>query len=107
MRAAVFEGVGQPLSVEEVPDPEPGPRFAVVRVGACGICGTDLSITSGRGFLQMPPGFVLGHEYAGEVVAVGSDVDRVRVGDHVTALGDPVLRALPALPARRPAVVHR
>lgn len=89
MRAAVFEGVGQPLSVEEVPDPQPGSRFAVVRVGACGICGTDLSITSGRGFLQMPPGFVLGHEYAGEVVAVGSDVDRLRVGDHVTALAIP------------------
>ena len=89
------------------PTPEPLPRFAVVRVGACGICGTDLSITSGRGFLQMPPGFVLGHEYAGEVVAVGHDVERLRVGDHVTALAIPVVRALSALPPGRPAVVHR
>jgi threonine dehydrogenase-like Zn-dependent dehydrogenase len=89
MRAAVFEGVGQPLSIEDVPDPELLPRFALVRVGACGICGTDLSITSGRGFLQMPAGWILGHEYAGEVVAVGSDVERLRVGDHVTALAIP------------------
>ena len=89
MRAAVFQGVGRPLSVEDVPDPELLPRFALVRVGACGICGTDLSITSGRGFLQMPAGWILGHEYAGEVVAVGRDVERLRVGDHVTALAIP------------------
>jgi threonine dehydrogenase-like Zn-dependent dehydrogenase len=89
MRAAVFQGVGQPLSIEDLPDPEPAARFAVVRVGACGICGTDLSITSGRGFLQMPPGWVLGHEYSGEVVAVGPEVERLRVGDHVTALAIP------------------
>ena len=95
MRAAVFQGVGQSLSIEEVPEPEPMPRFAVVRVGACGICGTDLSITSGRGFLQMPPGFVLGHEYAGEVVAVGPDVERLRVGDHVTSLAIPACGRCP------------
>ena len=95
MRAAVFQGVDQPLSIEEVADPDPLPRMAVVRVGACGICGTDLSITSGRGFLQMPPGFVLGHEYAGEVVAVGPDVERLRVGDHVTSLAIPACGRCP------------
>ena len=44
----------------------------------------------------MPPGFVLGHEYAGEVVAVGPDVERLRVGDHVTVARDPRVRAVPA-----------
>ena len=43
----------------------------------------------------MPPGFVLGHEYAGEVVAVGPDVERLRVGDHVTSLAIPACGRCP------------
>ena len=85
MRAAVFKALGQPLSVEEVPDPVPGPQDVLIKVGRCGICGTDLHITQDPVF-GAPPGMVLGHEYAGEVVAVGSEVDRVRVGDQVAVL---------------------
>jgi (R,R)-butanediol dehydrogenase/meso-butanediol dehydrogenase/diacetyl reductase len=86
VRAAVYPGNGESLRVEQVTDPTPGPRQAVVRVEACGICGTDLSVTSGHGALQAHPGDVPGHEYAGEVVAVGNDVDRLAVGDRICSM---------------------
>jgi (R,R)-butanediol dehydrogenase/meso-butanediol dehydrogenase/diacetyl reductase len=85
MRAAVFRGVGQSLAVEEVPDPSPGPRELVLRVRDCGICGSDLHATA------MPPGLpagtVMGHEFAGEVVAVGAEArGEWREGDRACAL---------------------
>lgn len=83
MRAAVFESPGQPLVIRDVPDPEPGPGDLVLRVQRCGICGTDLHLTAGPG---LPGGTIPGHEYAGEVVELGSAVDRFRRGDVVTAL---------------------
>jgi threonine dehydrogenase-like Zn-dependent dehydrogenase len=86
VRAAVFQGAGKKLAVEQVPDPTPGERQIVVRVQSCGICGTDLSLTSGHGYLQCQPGDVPGHEYCGEVVAVGPGVQKVAVGDRVSAL---------------------
>jgi len=89
MRAAVFQGAGQKLRVEQRPDPAPGPGQVVLRLGACGICTTDVSVTSGRGSIQVPPGFVPGHEYAGEVVALGAQVERLRVGDRVAVLPCP------------------
>jgi (R,R)-butanediol dehydrogenase/meso-butanediol dehydrogenase/diacetyl reductase len=85
MRAAVFKGAGRPLVVEEVPDPQPGPGEAVIEVGRCGICGSDIHMTSGHA-LDYPAGTILGHEFAGTVVAVGDGVSRVRVGDRVTAM---------------------
>ena len=85
MRAAVFKALGQALSVERVPDPTPGPDEVVVKVGRCGICGTDLHIAADPIF-GVPPGTVLGHEFAGEVVEIGAKVDRVRKGDHVSVL---------------------
>lgn len=84
MRAAVFKGAGTPMVIEELPDPEPGPGEAVIKVHRCGICGTDLHMTSGHGS-DFPPETVLGHEYAGEVVAVGKDV-KLKVGDRVSAM---------------------
>ncbi len=57
------------------------PDDAVVRVEASGICGSDLHIYHGR--VQIEPGFVIGHEFVGEVVAAGDDVSRVSVGDRV------------------------
>jgi len=80
MRAAVITGIGQ-SEVTEVPDPTPGPRDAVVAVAACGICGTDLHILHGEFAPSLP--VIPGHEFAGEVVAVGRDVSEVRVGDRV------------------------
>lgn len=85
MQAAVFKALGQPLSVEQVPDPVPGPEDVLIKVGRCGICGTDLHITEDPIF-GAPSGMVLGHEFAGEIVEVGSKVDRVRRGDHVAIL---------------------
>ena len=84
MRAAVFKGVGQPLSIESVPNPTPGPREVVVRIARCGICGTDLHMTSGHG-MQYPVGTIPGHEFAGEVVALGSSVEGITIGDIVAA----------------------
>lgn len=91
MRAAVFEGVGRPLAVVSVPDPEPGPAELVLAVRDCGVCGSDLhasDVTDGSGGMRpLPLGAVMGHEFSGEVAARGRAVgDRFRVGDRVTAL---------------------
>ncbi|MBV1686221.1 alcohol dehydrogenase catalytic domain-containing protein [Novosphingobium sp. G106] len=87
MKAAVFKGPNraQALQIETLQDPVPGPSDLLVKVGRCGICGTDLHMTSGHGW-DFPVGSVLGHEFAGEVVAVGRDVERHRVGDRVSGM---------------------
>ena len=87
MKAAVFKGPGleHALEIQDLPDPSPGPHDLVVKVGRCGICGTDLHMTSGHGW-DFPVGSVLGHEYAGEVVAIGSAVDGFRIGDLVSGM---------------------
>src|SRR5579859_5606620 len=85
MRAAVFRGAGRPLTVETVPDPAPGPGEAVIKVGRCGICGSDIHMTSGHG-ADYPASTILGHEYAGEVVALGKGVTGLKPGDRVTAM---------------------
>jgi len=85
MRAAVFKGLGQPLVVEEVPDPQPGPTDLVLRVKSCGICGSDLHASCVPPGL--PPGTVMGHEFAGEVVEVGAEVAGAwKAGDRICAL---------------------
>lgn len=85
MKAAVFQGAGEPLRIEEVPDPVPGPRDLVLDVQACGICGSDLHVSALPGAL--PGGAVMGHEFAGTVAEVGKEVgDAFAVGDLVTAL---------------------
>src|SRR5258706_1374355 len=83
MGAAVFAGVEEPLSVEKLTPIDPGPYDAVVRVGASGVCRSDLSLAHGH--LPIPPPVILGHEGAGTVEAVGSAVTRVRPGDRVIA----------------------
>jgi 2-desacetyl-2-hydroxyethyl bacteriochlorophyllide A dehydrogenase len=81
MHAVAFQEPGR-VAVVEVPDPEVrAPDDAVVRVRATGVCGSDLHIYHGR--VAMEPGFVIGHEYVGEVVAAGEAVTRVAVGDRV------------------------
>ncbi|MGW4225051.1 zinc-dependent alcohol dehydrogenase family protein [Streptomyces bauhiniae] len=86
MKAAVIESVGRAV-VTEVPDPTPGPRDVVVEVAACGICGTDLHILQGEFAPKLP--IVPGHEFAGQVVGIGSQVTEVAVGDQVAV--DPSL----------------
>jgi 2-desacetyl-2-hydroxyethyl bacteriochlorophyllide A dehydrogenase len=81
MRAVTFQAPGV-VSVEERPEPEPiDPEDAVVRIEATGVCGSDLHIFHGR--VKIEPGFTIGHEYVGTVVAAGDAVTRVGVGDRV------------------------
>src|SRR5437588_4021519 len=72
MRAVIIDAPGI-IRVDNVPDPTPRPGEVLVRVGACGICGTDLHIIDGDSPLARYP-IIPGHEFAGEVVALGSDV---------------------------------
>jgi L-iditol 2-dehydrogenase len=66
-----------------MPDPEPGPGDVLVRVKACGICGSDIHGWDGSSGRRIPP-LVMGHEAAGEVAAVGAGVTKFKVGDTVT-----------------------
>src|SRR5438034_11526543 len=72
MRAAIIDTPGK-IRVGTISDPTPKPDELVIQVGACGICGTDLHIADGDSPLVRYP-VVPGHELAGEVVAVGSNV---------------------------------
>jgi 2-desacetyl-2-hydroxyethyl bacteriochlorophyllide A dehydrogenase len=87
MRAVVIDEPGK-IRVDQVPDPEFGPKDVVVKVGACGICGTDIHIIDG----EFPPTkypIIPGHEFGGKVVAVGEEVTGIKVGDRVGV--DPTL----------------
>ena len=86
MKAVTIVEPGR-IEVETLPDPTPAEGQVVVKVAGCGICGTDLHILHG-GFAPSLP-LVPGHEFAGEVVAVGTGVTEPAVGDHVAV--DPSL----------------
>lgn len=84
MKAAVFYEPGV-IKVEEKADPVVVKDEVLIRVMAAGVCGTDLHIYDGaKGASECFPPVVLGHEFAGIVEAVGEDVQRIKVGDHVT-----------------------
>lgn len=83
MKAAVFYGKHD-LRVEEHPVIAPKDNEVVVKVHACGICGTDVHIFHGdEGAAKSPAGTILGHEFAGEIVEVGKNVTKLKVGDRV------------------------
>jgi len=85
MKACVFKAVGAPLEVVELPDPVAGPGELVVRVKACGICGSDLhAATSAKA--KLPPGTIMGHELAGVVDQIGPDVNGFERGDPVVVM---------------------
>ena len=96
MRAAVITSPGV-IEIATVPDPSPGPRDVVVSVAGCGICGTDLHILDGEFAPTLP--IVPGHEFAGDVVAVGAQVTEVAVGDRVAV--DPSLHCGECYQCRR------
>lgn len=81
MKAVVFERPGQ-IAVTQLTDPTPGASDVMLRVEACGICGTDLHLLEGDVSQARYP-VVPGHEFCGEVVAAGLGVSNVRVGDVV------------------------
>ena len=88
MKAAIYPGKGQAIVIENLADPVPGPDEVVIKVHRCGICGTDLSMTKG-GTWQFAAGSQLGHEYAGEIVEVGSQVTDLHVGARISVLPSP------------------
>lgn len=82
MRAAVFREMSKPLVIETLPDPDPGPHDIVLKVKNCGICGSDLHMTEPQSVMPLPQGSVMGHEFAGEVVAIGQEAgNRWKIGD--------------------------
>ena len=81
VRGVVARGKGEPVSLETVLVPDPGPGEAVVRVQACGVCHTDLHYREGGINDEFP--FLLGHEASGIVEALGEGVDGLAVGDFV------------------------
>lgn len=81
MSAGVYRGAGR-VSVEDVPVPDVGPGEILIRVAACGICGTDVKKVR-HGLVQPPQ--ILGHEIAGAIARVGNDVADFRVGDRVVS----------------------
>lgn len=74
-------GTSRPFEIVELELPEPGPGEVLVKVGAAGLCRSDLSVVSGARVWPLP--MVVGHEAAGTVEAVGRGVERVAVGDDV------------------------
>ncbi|HSD16274.1 MAG TPA: alcohol dehydrogenase AdhP [Thermomonas sp.] len=83
MKAAVVRAFGQPLVIEEVPVPRPGPGDVLVKIEACGVCHTDLHAAEGDWPVKPQPPFIPGHEGVGTVVAVGAGVSHVKEGDRV------------------------
>ena len=81
MKAALYEAVRTVRFVDR-PVPKAGPGEAVVRIGLCGICGTDLHIYFSG---MLPPGIVLGHENVGTIAELGEGVEGLAVGDRVAA----------------------
>lgn len=87
MRAAVFKAAGQPLSIETRPDPAPITGEVVIKVARCGVCGSDVERTAVElGAMAYPSGSIPGHEFSGEVVALGADVTRIKIGDRVAPI---------------------
>ena len=75
------------IELRTVPIPQIGPREILVRVKAAAVCGTDVHIRHWNAWAQarMNPPVVIGHEFSGEVVEIGSDVHNVNVGDRVSS----------------------
>jgi len=80
VRAAVVGSGGQ-YEVVTLPDPSPGPGELLLRVTACGLCGSDITARA-----AMPPGTIMGHEFSGEVVATGDGTSAAHAGVHAAVL---------------------
>jgi len=86
MKAAVLHEFKQPLAIEEVARPVPGPNDVLIEVEACGVCHSDLHLADGdwrqfAGIVKKP--LILGHEIAGRVVEKGAGVQNLQIGDRV------------------------
>tara|TARA_Y100001936_G_C16058047_1_gene662371 strand:+ start:1169 stop:2179 length:1011 start_codon:yes stop_codon:yes gene_type:complete len=81
MKAAILSRYNSPLEIEEIPTPLPGPEDVLVKISACGVCGSDVLLAKG-GFPAILP-VIPGHEASGTIEAVGENVDAVSVGTPV------------------------
>jgi threonine dehydrogenase-like Zn-dependent dehydrogenase len=81
MKAAVFNGKGD-FNIQDIPYPQVEPEGVIVKVKAAGICGSDLHVYRRGG----QEGWILGHEFSGDVVEIGSKVSGIKKGDRVTAM---------------------
>lgn len=82
MKAAVLTAHYK-IEFQEIPEPEPKPNEVKIKVHSAGICGSELHAFKGTHPFRQPPA-ILGHEMSGEIVAVGSEIKRFKVGDRVT-----------------------
>jgi alcohol dehydrogenase, propanol-preferring len=78
----VLERPGMPLRLADLPVPQPGAGQILVRVGACGVCRTDLHVVDGE-LTEAALPIVPGHEVVGDVAAMGAEVQRFRIGERV------------------------
>lgn len=78
MKALVYEGPRQ-LNIRDVPEPEPGPDEVIIKVVFSGICGSELGGYLGHNSLRKPP-LIMGHEFSGEIVELGSQAARLKPG---------------------------
>jgi len=82
MRAMLLDAPGRPLRLARVPDPSPGPGQLLIRVGACGVCRTDLHVVDGELTEPKLP-LIPGHQIVGTVAGVGPHANRFTIGDRV------------------------
>src|SRR3954469_14936029 len=82
MKAVVWLGPRR-MELQNEPEPQPQHSEVILRVGAVGICGSELSGYLGQNSLRVPP-LVMGHEFAGTITVVGAGVTDLAIGDRVT-----------------------
>lgn len=84
MRAAVFKGPDRKLEIETLDDPKPEAHQLLLKVHHCGVCGSDLHMTESHSISALPTGSVMGHEFSGEIVEIGSALKgRFKTGQRV------------------------
>lgn len=88
MKAAIYHDIRN-VTVEEIPDPVPGEKDAVVKVALCGLCGSDMTAwKSGGMFVGIDKDAEFGHEFCGTISQIGSGVEGIEVGDRVIVRPD-------------------
>jgi len=90
VRVSTFAGPGANPVIREVPRPQVPARAALIRIAACGVCGTDLHILNGHWPTPLPWPFTLGHELAGVVVEIGEELTKDFMG-HTLQVGSKVI----------------